>query len=297
MSTLSRRQLLVGAFGVAGVGSLTQLLGSCSSGNSETGEAAGSLSLPPDLQIVQRFPGLLSPGNVRVPISLANQQGLLTVDDGPLPEVLNAQLLGAENEVVVDSLSAVKHNNGLPIPYWPFRIEIAEPGIYTLLVEGGPKEGAAIQILLDSEVPVPRVGTKLPGFDTPTISDQRGVDPVCTRTPAPCPFHDITLTAALALAKPVAYLIGTPAFCQTGVCAPSLDGLIMASKRFGDAIAFVHAEVYTDMKATTVAPAVEFYSMSYEPALFIADKNGTIVDRLDGVFDSDEIIERLSALG
>ena len=296
MSTLSRRQLLAGAFGVAGVGSLTQLLGSCSSGNSQSGDAAGALSLPPDLQIVQRFPGQLSPGIVRVPISLANQQGLLTVDDGPLPEVLNAQLLSAENKVVVDSLSAAKHRNGLPIPYWPFRIDIAEPGIYTLLVEGGPKEGAAIQILLDSEVSVPRVGTKLPGFDTPTLSDPRGVDPVCTLTPKPCPFHDITLTAALALAKPVAYLIGTPAFCTTGVCAPGLEGLIAASKKFGDAIAFVHAEIYTDKSATTIAPAVKFYKMTYEPALFISDKSGAITDRLDGVFDSDEIIERLSAL-
>ncbi len=296
MTTLSRRQLLVGAIGAVGVGSITQLLGSCSSGNAQSGDAAGAPSLPPDIQIVQRFPGQLSAGNVRVPISLANQQGLLTVDDGPLPEVLNAQLLNAENKVIVDSLSAAKHANGLTIPYWPFRIDIAEPGIYTLLVEGGPKEGAAIQILPDGEVSVPRVGTKLPGFDTPTISEPRGVDPVCTLTPAPCPFHDITLTAALALAKPVAYLIGTPAFCATGVCAPALEGLVTASKKFGDAIAFVHAEVYTDMKATTVAPAVEFYSMSYEPALFIADKNGAIADRLDGVFDSDEIIERLSAL-
>ncbi len=296
MSTLSRRQLLLGAIGAVGVGSLTQLLGSCSSGNAQSRDGSGTLSLPPDIQIVQRFPGQLSAGNVRVPISLANQQGLLTVNDGPLPEVLNAQLLNAENMVVVDLLSAAKHNNGLPIPYWPFRIDIAEPGIYTLLVEGGPKEGAAIQILPDGEISVPRVGTKLPGFDTPTFSDQHGVDPVCTLTPEPCPFHDITLTAALALAKPVAYLIGTPAFCATGVCAPALEGLIEASKKFGDTIAFVHAEVYTDMRATTVAPAVEFYAMTYEPALFIADKNGAIVDRLDGVFDSDEITERLSAL-
>lgn len=296
MSTLSRRQLLLGAIGAAGVGSVTQLLGSCSSSSTTSGSTNSVISLPPDVQIVQRFPGQLSPGNVRIPISLANQQGLLTVDDGPLPEVLNAQLLSAENKVIVDSLSAAKHRNGLPIPYWPFRIDIAEPGIYTLLVEGGPKEGAAIQILLDSEVSVPRVGTQLPGFDTPTSSDPRGVDPVCTLTPEPCPFHDITLTAALALAKPVAYLIGTPAFCTTGVCAPGLEGLIAASKKFGDAIAFVHAEIYTDKSATTVAPAVKFYKMSYEPALFISDKNGVITDRLDGVFDSDEIIERLIAL-
>lgn len=239
---------------------------------------------------------MLSPGEVRLPISLANQKGLLTVDDGPLPDALTAKLLDADNNVVVEGLSAAKHQNRLPIPYWPFRVQIAEPGIYTLLVDGGPKDGAALQILQDSEVLVPRVGTLLPAFGTPTFSDKQGVDPVCTLTPEPCPFHDITLTEALALAKPVAYLIGTPAFCETGVCTPGLEGLIDASKKFGDVITFIHAEIYTDMSATKIAPAVDFYKMSYDPALFLADKTGKIVDRLDGVFDADEIAERLSAL-
>ena len=47
-------------------------------------------------------------------------------------------------------------------------------------------------------------------------TDPRGVDPICTREPEVCPFHDITLTEALAAGKPVVYYVGTPAFCSTG---------------------------------------------------------------------------------
>ena len=62
-----------------------------------------------------------------------------------------------------------------------------------------------------SKDPIPKPGENLPPFDTPTTADGRGVNPVCTRQPA-CALHDLTLTQALQTGKPVAYLIGTPAF-------------------------------------------------------------------------------------
>ena len=105
----------------------------------------------------------------------------------------------------------------------------------------------------------------------------------------PCPLHDVTLTQALQSGKPVAYLIGTPAFCQTGVCAPILDNLITAHNRLGDKVTMVHAEVYTDNTATTTTPAVQAYQMSFEPCLWITDATGTVVERLDFVFDQGEI--------
>lgn len=291
MTTLSRRQLLIGAIGTLGFGATTQLLSSCSSGSNT------SLNLPNDVQLVQRFPGLLSPGKIRMPISLANQQGLLTVDDGQQPEVLTAQLVNADTgEIVVKSLSASRHSHDLTIAYWPFRAEVATPGIYSLVVDGGPKDGVAIQVLDPDQVLVPKIGAALPGFDTPTIDDHRGVEPICTRTPDQCPFHHITLNEALALGKPIAYLVGTPAYCATGVCAPGLEGLITASNQFGDAYTYLHAEIYVDNTATTVAPAVGALNMTYEPALFITDNQGLVTDRLDGVFDADEIVERLEAL-
>jgi hypothetical protein len=89
------------------------------------------------------------------------------------------------------------------------------------------------------------------------------------------------------------YLIGTPAHCSTGSCAPALDGLLALKDELADRYVVVHAEVYTDDTATTVAPAVTNYAMTYEPALFITSAEGTIVERLDAVFDEVELRELL----
>ena len=294
---ISRRTFITGSLGVIGATStvgLSALLGACS-GDSTPANSIGALG---DLQLVQRFPQVLVPGNVRLPISLANQAGLLTTDSGfELPNTLLAQLINADTqEVVAESLSADRHDTGLTIPYWPFRVDIDKPGIYTLIVDGGPAEGAAIQVLNATEVLIPLVGSQLPGFDTPTVDDHRGVEPVCTRTPEPCEFHNITLNEALALRKPIAYLVGTPAHCSTGTCAPALEALITVKNSIGDAMTFLHAEIYTDDKATTVAPAVVALKMEYEPAIYITDASGKILERFDAVFDAEEIGSAIAAL-
>ena len=296
---ISRRTFITGSLGVIGATSTVgvgSLLAGCS--GESTATTSESVAALGDLQLVQRFPQVLVPGNVRLPISLANQAGLLTTDSGfELPNTLLAQLINADTqEVVAESLSADRHDTGLTIPYWPFRVDIDKPGIYTLIVDGGPAEGAAIQVLNATEVLIPLIGSQLPGFDTPTVDDHRGVEPVCTRTPEPCEFHNITLNEALALKKPIAYLVGTPAHCSTGTCAPALEALITVKNSIGDAMTFLHAEIYTDDKATTVAPAVVALKMEYEPAIYITDASGKIIERFDAVFDAEEISSAIAAL-
>lgn len=296
---ISRRTFITGSLGVIGATSTVgvgSLLAGCSGGSSST--TANSVLGLSDLQLVQRFPQVLVPGNVRLPFSLANQAGLLTTDSGlDLPTTLTAKLINSDTqEIVAESLSANRHDTGLTIPYWPFRVNIDKPGIYTLVVDGGPAEGAAIQVLSATEVLIPLVGSQLSGFDTPTFDDHRGVEPMCTRTPEPCEFHNITLNEALALKKPIAYLVGTPAHCQTGTCAPALEALINVKKSIGDAMTFLHAEIYTDDKATTVAPAVVALKMEYEPAIYITDASGKIIERFDAIFDANEINAAIAAL-
>ena len=63
---------------------------------------------------------------------------------------------------------------------------------------------------------------------------------------------------------------------------------------------FVHAEVYTnaeavkDLQAATLTPAVNAYGLTYEPSLYVADATGTIVDRLDYIFDATDLDASLS---
>jgi hypothetical protein len=65
--------------------------------------------------------------------------------------------------------------------------------------------------------------------------------------------------------------------------------MISAREGAGGSTTFIHAEVYADRDATQVAPAVNAMSMNYEPALFITDDRGVVVERLDAVFDAVEV--------
>jgi hypothetical protein len=65
----------------------------------------------------------------------------------------------------------------------------------------------------------------------------------------------------------------------------------------GDRLTMLHAEIYSDDTATVVAAAVEALNMTYEPALFITDAKGVLVERLDAIFDAEEITEAFTTLG
>ena len=181
------------------------------------------------------------------------------------------------------------------IPYWAVNLQIDEPGIYKLRLDGDDGFGAAFQITAPEQVSVPYIGSQLPPFDTPTVDNHRGVEPYCSLTPAPCSLHDMTLTQALASGKPVAYMVGTPGHCATATCAPGLEFLVESHARLGDAVAMVHADVYADDAGTKVAPAVSALGLEYEPVLYLA-KDGVVIDRIDVIWDQSELDERLDAL-
>jgi hypothetical protein len=105
----------------------------------------------------------------------------------------------------------------------------------------------------------------------------------------------VTLSDALAARTPVVYLVGTPAFCQTGICGPVLDVMIGIAADF-PSLKFLHAEVYTDNTATKAAPAVDAVGLSFEPVIFLADASGRIVERLDVIVDESELREQLTKL-
>ena len=240
--------------------------------------------------IVQRFPQAVQvPGELRLPVSLSDGEAAL-LQDGP--STLGAQVFDEQGTAVGGRIEAARRD-AVPGPYYDFRPTIETTGFYVLQVEGGTPEGASFDVADPSTVVVPIPGQPLPPLDTPTVTDGAGVDPICTREPDACPFHDITLTEALASGKQVAYYVGTPAFCSTGVCAPGLESLIEVQDAYADTHVFVHAEVYTDDTATTLTPAVEALNLFYEPVLFVTDTTGVILERLDAVWNTDELVEVL----
>ena len=299
MNQISRRRFIYGSIGT--VGSALTLLNACGANDSAIKDSAqdSDQQSTKDLQLVQRFPQVLVPGNIRLPISLAFSSGIISSSsDFDFPKTLSAKVVDlSTDKVIIENTSAVLHGAEISLPYYPFQVTLESPGNYSLIVSGGPPEGTAFSVLERALVLVPGVGDLLPGFDTPTFGDHRQVEPICTRQPEPCPFHKLTLNEALQLGVPVAYLVGTPAHCSTGTCAPALSGLIDVASRIVGSAVFVHAEIYADEAATVIAPAVQALNLSFEPVLFIADKNGKIVNRLDAIFDALEFSDALASVG
>jgi len=196
----------------------------------------------------------------------------------------------------ITDVTGIRRREGISTPYWEMRATLPADGSYALRVEGDDGYGASFKVYSPADVVSPLTGDELPPFDTPTADDHRGVEPYCTLSPDPCPLHTMTLTEALALGKPLAYMVGTPAHCQTGTCTPGLLFLINEHDRVGDKIVMVHADVYADNAATEVAPAVNALGVQYEPIIYFCTADGTIVDRLDAVWDSSELTERIDAL-
>jgi hypothetical protein len=230
----------------------------------------------------------------RIPVGLRNADGSI-VSRGP--DLLTADVTDLDGKPLGQSLTARRHAKGLAVPYWPFVTTFAAPGAYRMAF----KEidvAVPFSVVEPALHTVPTVGAAMPALTTPTPVAPDGVDPICTASPA-CPLHTVSLDAALTDAKPIAFLLGTPAYCQTGVCGPILDLMLAQQKRLGDAVTFLHNEVYAkpyEDSSTPTTPAVSDLGLTFEPVIWLIGADGVIRQRIDVIVDEDELTEALDAL-
>lgn len=224
----------------------------------------------------------------RLVFSLGASDGTVAND---APEKLDLRITSG-GQPVGGTMTATRHNDGVPISYFPLTFTPPQPGMYQAATTLNGKEATVAFKVSGNEIKIPQVGEKMIPVETPTTTNPHGVDPICTRKPTECPFHAMTLTEALGSGKPVAFLISTPEFCQIGVCGPVLQ-LLMDQQAKSPQFAFVHAEVFRTRMAAETTDAVNAYHLNYEPSLFVAKPDGTIVERLDFVFDRPEIAAAL----
>jgi hypothetical protein len=260
--------------------------------------AAGPATTPPPggYQVIQFFPdGTQAAGTrQRFPFGLGDSQGVVEGDGGP--KAMVATLVDAKGAAVVDGLLLARHDEQLKRPYWPLITDSLPTGIYdvTLTADGVALPSASISVSPPEAIAVVKPGDTMPALATPTTKNAAGVDPICTADPA-CPLHGVTLAEALKGPHPVAFLVGTPAYCSTGICGPVLDVLLDARKAYDGKITFLHAEVYTDTTLKTTTAAVNDLGLSFEPSLFLV-RDGVVRDRIDVIFDRTELDQALAAL-
>lgn len=279
---LSRRELLVGIAGMA-------VLAACGDDDTDaTGVSAGEEDGYSLLQFFAPAGALAAEQPVRIPFGLGTLDGAFRAE---VPDTLEVALVDPDGvELTRQSLPSL--GDGLPRRYYAFEATLPE-GIYTLVAEfDGTSAELPVQIHPADTVLLVQPGDPMRPVDTPTTDDARGVDPICTRTPT-CEFHQQTLTDALETGNPVAFMISTPTFCQTAVCGPVLDIMIQLSADYPD-VEFVHAEVFENpgdgvTADTSLTDAVTTYGMEFEPSIIVADRDGTVVRRLDFIFAEEEM--------
>jgi len=283
---LSRRQLLVG-------GASALLLSACSSGS---GKSSGATSTTAGGRgLYNGFDPAQPAGTpLRLPLVVTDPDGSFATS---LPKSLVVTLSRPDGTTLAP-LTIARHDKGLPRGYFPLQATLDVEGRWTAASE---LDGRRVTVDIDaknpSELPaVPGPGDTLPKVATPTPGEHGGVAPICTRDPQ-CPFHASSLETLIGGSKHIALLVSTPQFCKVAICGPVLDLLVERRAALDAAgVTVVHAEVYTDDTAKQTAPIVDALGLTYEPALFLARADGTVVDRLDYIYDVTELEAGLAKL-
>jgi hypothetical protein len=194
-------------------------------------------------------------------------------------------------------IPAEAHKDGIETrPYYVVRHLFPTPGIYRLGVNiGGGSVEATLRAVDPSTVATPVPGRAMPAVKTPTAADPMGIDPICTRSPA-CPWHAVSLDAALAEKRPVAFYVGTPARCETKTCGPVLNVLLDVRQPFESKVRFVHLEVYKSLTSSENIPAINELHLESEPWLFLVGADGKLRERIAGPVDRKEASEALTRL-
>jgi hypothetical protein len=252
----------------------------------DPGEAAGVVALPADDQSVEVR--LVSNGDVIDEIVVSSH-------------VLNHDHDDDDGE----------HSHADLRRYYPARFTIPDAGVYALevMIPNGAAFGQAVPARLEmtaydrSEVSVILPGDNVPAVETPTFANPAGVDHLCTRA-EPCPFHEQSFSDVIGNGRPTALLLATAAYCHSGHCPPALDALVEAGAQVAG-VDIVHAEIFSNPDevdgnivdpAIRKVPAMEALGLSFAPSLLLVNAAGTLVDRLDIVFDVDEATAVLTTL-
>ncbi len=201
---------------------------------------------------------------------------------------------------VVQESEVRLHGDGLALSYYPVEVVFASDRPHDFLFRSELGDVTGVAIAGNGAADLIHPGMAFPSLATPTMADPQGVDPVCTRVPEPCPFHDVSLDQALAAGRPVILNVSTPAFCATQIaCGPVLELLIDEAGALPPDTAVIHAEVYrhpTAQELLPTAPIIDAVGAWFEPFIFVIDRDGTVLRRLDFLWDRSELDDALALL-
>jgi hypothetical protein len=177
------------------------------------------------------------------------------------------------------------------------QVPFKKPGRYQVLgmAKVGNKIVAAtsaappVIVVPKAKDPVPGVGDTPPRIHTPTESEVAGdLSKIDTRAPHD-DMHKVDFADALGK-KPTVLVFATPLLCQSRVCGPVVDIEAEVESEFRDKADFIHMEIYNENEvAKGFRPQVGAFHLPTEPWLFVVNRKGKVVARIEGAFSADEL--------
>lgn len=141
----------------------------------------------------------------------------------------------------------------------------------------------------DQSIPAP-IGSKAISVKTPVATTDRQLRMIDTRIP-PSPLHYISLNNALKNGKPTVVTFATPLLCESMLCGPVVDEVLLAFQKVGaDKANFIHVEEFLPGEDLTPPPATlenqspgfKAYGFTTEPWTLVIDAKGIIKARFEG---------------
>ncbi len=297
----SRRRFLA-ELGVLGLGLVATACSSGGSGSTGSRSASG----PPTLAQLKRR---------GAEVSLLNPQE--PVQPGPQPYAFdlvtrqNTLVTGGTAEVWLFENGAGRGRGPVPATWYPFTGYEAThdrspksdlPGIYLATIDpatsGIWEVGALVTVgsqsvvgtaalqVTDAKV-VAAVGSKAISVQTPVATTTSKLEQICTRTPV-CHLHSISLADALTNGKPTVACFATPLLCESRLCGPVLDEVILVAETHGARANVIHIEEFLpgpslSPPAATLqnqSPGFKAWGFTSEPWVIVIDRNGVVRGRL-----------------
>ena len=200
-----------------------------------------------------------------------------------------------ESEADAYSLSTERGD----VTIFAFDREFSHAGDWGVEVEVTFPDGSealnGIRFFVEEDSPSIKPGDKAPVVHTPVSADVDQNLSLLSSAEKPNPaFYATSLDESLSSGWPTLLLFATPAFCQTRFCGPSYDIFNELYGIYEDEINFIHVEVFSglpnpEINNYAVTPAMEKFGLESEPWVFLIDKNGTVLYRVEGLFTLDEL--------
>lgn len=154
---------------------------------------------------------------------------------------------------------------------------------------------------LSTEVPfnvldkseTPAVGEKAPASENFVPESYESADYFCSATP-PCSMHHDEIEHSLEEHRPMLIFFAAPGRCVSELCGPQLAVTEKLKNKYGDKVAFIHVEIFTDPESEDVNPVAYEWNLPTEPWTFVVDKDGIIRDKFEGPALETELAEVLS---